>query len=226
MQIQTACDTRETYMFWQKKQKSFFDYFVEHSREILLSAKHLEVLFGEKGDIHKLAQEIKECELRGDKIVHGIIKQINISGFILPLDREDIFNFTKALDDVIDNINECAEAFAEIYMLENSTHFAQQFTSIILTSAEILAKICELIRNPSQHSSAILEHCIEIHRLENQADAIKKEALRSLYAHLKTQNESLAHYTAWSDLYQRLETITDKVEDCADITEQMVLKYS
>jgi uncharacterized protein Yka (UPF0111/DUF47 family) len=151
---------------------------------------------------------------------------MNASGFILPIDREDIFNFVRALDDVIDQIKDCAEAYAEVYMLQQATPHAHRFAEIIQDGTRLLNPICNFIRNPSKHGPEILQHCAEIRRLENEGDAIRKESLHWIFVALKKNEISQADFIAWNDIYRTLELITDKVEDCADIGEQMVLKYS
>lgn len=213
------------WMFWQRSEKSFFDYFEEHSCEILKAAELLQNLFS-NGHPAEYAKQIKECEHRADAIIRQIIKQINTSGFILPIDREDIFSFSRSLDDVLDHINQSSEAYAEIYMLKEATPFAHHFAQIIFKGTSILKPTCEMIRKPSQHASQILQHCLEIHRLENEGDVARKESLRWLFSKLEKNEIALSNYMAWSDLYGTLEIVTDKIEDCADLAEQMVLKYS
>lgn len=213
-------------MFWKKSQKSFFDYFEEHAAEITKSSALLQELFLGKNNPFEISKQIKAAEHTADNIIYQVIKQMNANGFILPIDREDIFSFTRALDDVIDQIKDCAEAYAEIYTLQEATQHAHRFAEIIQEGTRLLNPICKDIRNPSQHGAEILHYCAEIRRLENEGDAIKKESLHWIFERLKKNEISQADFTAWNDLYRSLELITDKVEDCADIAEQMVLKYS
>lgn len=213
-------------MFWRSKQKSFFDYFEEHAAEIEIAAQLLQQLFSNTHTPTEIAKQIKECEHRADKIIHQVISQMNTSGFILPMDREDIFRFIRSLDDVVDNISESAEAYAEIYQLNNATPEALRFVKIIRDAAEQLKSVCQMVRKPSTHAQTILEQCKKLHQLENEGDVARKEALRALYAKLKQQEIPITEYTAWNELYRNLEVVTDKFEDCADVAEQMVLKYS
>lgn len=213
-------------MFWQKNQKSFFDYFEEHAQEIVKASKLLQNLFNENKSNLEISRQIKECEHRADAIIHQVISQINKNGFILPLDREDIFSFIKALDDVIDQIKDSAEAYSEIYTLTTATPYAKSFAEIIYAGSSTLIPICNGIRKPAKNCSEIFLHCHRIHQLENKGDILRKEALHEIFSKLKKNEIPIAEYTAWNDLYHSLEVITDKVEDCADIAEQMVLKYS
>jgi predicted phosphate transport protein (TIGR00153 family) len=213
-------------MFWQKKEKSFFDYFEEHAHELEVGSQLLQELFSNGVDRPLLAKQIKASERRADDITHQVVKQMDSSSFILPLDREDILNFIKTLDDVLDFINMTSEAYIDIYNISEATSYAKQFASVIRKSVSIIVAICPLLRSPSKNGEQILKHCIEIHRLENEGDDLKKDALRWLFASLSSQEIPIPTYIAWNDIYRTLEFVTDRAEDCANIAEQIVLKYS
>src|SRR4051812_41604242 len=97
-------------IFWQKKSKSFFDYFEEQSKEILGVAHLLESLFSEKSSGMTISRQIHEREHAGDRITRTVIHKMNTEGFILPIDHDDILLFTKTMDDVIDSIDESADS--------------------------------------------------------------------------------------------------------------------
>jgi uncharacterized protein len=216
------------FSIFQKNKKSYFDYFEQHA-QIIHSASELLIQLFKETDATKHIQihnQIKNHEHEADQIIHQLITQMNTSGFILPLDREDILALAKKLDDVIDYIDDCAEAFAEIYQLQHSTHYAKEFSDLILKLSELLVHICKELRKPAHYSESILENCITVHRMENLGDTIKKDALHEIFAMLKSEQISLSDYLAWDVIYRTLELLTDKAEDCANIAEQIVIKYS
>lgn len=213
-------------VFWRKKRKSFFEYFLENAQTINEASKLLKDLFLDNSSSNQISKKIKDLEHHGDLITHDVIKRMNTSGFILPLDREDILTLIKSLDDVIDSIDDSAEVFSEIYCLDKSTDFARRFSDTILQCSEQLVLACSMLSKPARNADAILHSCIEIHRLENVADDLKKEALKELYANLKANEVELATFIAWDEIYRTLEIVTDKAEDCANIAEQIVMKYS
>ncbi|MBP6217036.1 MAG: DUF47 domain-containing protein [Oligoflexales bacterium] len=211
---------------FKKKHPPIFDHFEKHAEDILAAAKLLEELFRDKPESPlDLAKKIKDQEHAADTVTHDVIKQMNTGSFILPLDREDILSLTKSLDEVIDAIDNCAEAFAEVYSLTAGTVYAQQLVAIILKSSELILATCQLLRRPSRHAGEILGNCIKIHECENEADGVKKESLKNLFDQLKEQKIDIPFYIAWSDIYHTLEGITDRAEDCANVAEQIVLKY-
>ncbi|WP_068467886.1 DUF47 domain-containing protein [Candidatus Protochlamydia phocaeensis] len=215
-----------TMFFWRKSKKSFFEYFEEQARETLSAAECLADLFFHPAEAHSIAKKIKGIEHAGDQLTHSVIQQMNTEGFILPIDHEDILAFAKTIDDVLDYIDDSAESFAEIYELDATMPFASEFALLILEGTQTLVDICSLLKSPSQHASAILTKCVKAHEVENRADDLKKEALKKLFSQLKRQEVDLPNYLAWSEIYRTLEVVTDKIEDCANIAEQIVVKYS
>lgn len=213
-------------MFWNKNSKSFFDYFEEHARELQISSQLLKKLFSNVESRTEISKQIKAAERRADEITHLVIKQMDTTSFILPLDREDILNYIETLDDVLDFINMTSQAFVNIYDLSESSSHAEKFSTIICNAIDIIVAICPMLRYPSKYDKEILQYCVELHRLENEGDDLQREALRGLFAALSSQEISVPKYIAWNDIYRTLEFVTDKAEDCANIAEQIVLKYS
>lgn len=215
-------------MLWFTKKKNCFDYFEEHVREMKTAGQLLKQLFadGSGAATVSIAQQIKAHEHIADLITHALITQMSVSNFIPPLDRDDILSYIKALDDVLDCIHDIGEAYTEIYGLTETTPYAKHFVDVIVKAIELLVSSCIFIRTPSQHVKAILQHSVEIHQLENEGDQLKKESLRNLFVQLESQKITVPTYLAWSDIYHMLEDVTDKIEDCANIIEQITLKYS
>ena len=66
----------------------------------------------------------------------------------------------------------------------------------------------------------LLEHCVEVNRLENEADQVSREAIGRL---------SIASYDPITliklkELLEILEEASDKAEDVANVLESVVLK--
>jgi hypothetical protein len=68
----------------------------------------------------------------------------------------------------------------------------------------------------------IQPHCIEINRLENEADEISRAAIAALF----TGDASPLDVIKWKEIYETMETATDRGEDVANLLEEIVLKRS
>jgi len=67
-----------------------------------------------------------------------------------------------------------------------------------------------------------LKRCVEINRLENQADKIYREALAELFK----DSMDIPSIIKWREIYEYMETATDRCEDVANVLEGVALKYS
>jgi uncharacterized protein len=66
----------------------------------------------------------------------------------------------------------------------------------------------------------VLEHCVEVNRLENEADRISRIAIAKLFE----EEKDPINLIKMKELYEVLETATDKAEDAANVLETVVLK--
>ena len=67
-----------------------------------------------------------------------------------------------------------------------------------------------------------MNHCVEINRLENEADVISRAAIGQLF----DQEKDPITLIKIKELIEFLETATDKAEDVANVLETVVLKNS
>lgn len=214
-------------MFWKKKDKTtYFEYFIKIAEQISESAALLSSLFNDPATAKEKAEGIANSEHIADKAVHDVFVKLNSSGFILPLDREDIYHLVKRLDDVIDYIHDTSVAYHEIYCLNDTNPTAEELAKLVLQSANAIFEITKLLHSPSENGKRIRELCAEVHRVENLADDLKKEGLKNLYGEFQNHMVNTPQYLAWNEIYTKLETTTDLAEDCSNVAEQIILKYS
>jgi hypothetical protein len=198
------------------QEESFYDQF-EQQAEIVRQAAGLLVeatshfeLLGEK------AKQIERLEHNGDQITHDIMARLNRT-FITPLDREDIHQLASALDDVLDFVEASTERFT-LYKITTLTQQAKQLAEVIEQQSQQIHTMIPKLRH-LRHEQ-IMEHCIEINRLENVGDRLLRDAMGRLF---EGAPDPLL-VIKWRDLYTLLESATDKCEDVANVVEAIVLK--
>jgi predicted phosphate transport protein (TIGR00153 family) len=160
------------------------------------------------------AEKIKEYEHIGDTITHGIMTRLNQS-FITPFDREDIHELASQIDDVIDLV----DAVASRLVTYRVTQLRPGVVDLAVTVRDAAAQIV-LAVNVLEKEDHILDKCIEIHRLENQADA----QCRDLIATLFDQEKDPVQIIKWKEIIETLEFATDKCEDVANVIETVTIK--
>ena len=134
-----------------------------------------------------------------------------------PIDREDILALASSLDDVIDLIDAAATRMLLFKVTEPTPH-AKELGFLILKCVQELHKgISPLSSRKRDH---IYEHCVEVNSLENEADRVCRDAIAFLFEHEKDPVAILK----WKEIYETLETATDRCEDAANVLEGVAMK--
>jgi predicted phosphate transport protein (TIGR00153 family) len=198
------------------RDRVYFELFEEAGQNILHAADLLERMLSSYPDNKELAQEIRMCEHEGDRITHDIIQRLNHT-FVTPIDREDILALCSALDDIVDYTEEVAE-YLGLYRIEAPMEQAIRLAGVLRAAAH---QIAEAI--PRLHGFRdISRYTVEINRLENEGDAITREAMASLF---HTGIDPMV-VISWKDLFERLENAIDATEHVAYILSGIVIKNS
>jgi len=196
------------------KDTKFFDLFAELSTAMNEGARLLQSILQDPHDLEKRVDEVQAIEHRGDKATHAIITKLNQT-FITPFDREDIHRLASSLDDVLDFVNVAATRLSMYKILEPPVASAELAGILVLQTEELARGVSMLEKN-----NGVLLHCDEINRLEDQADHVSRKAIASLFEREKDPIQLIKI----KELYEVLETATDKAEDAANVLEAIVLK--
>jgi predicted phosphate transport protein (TIGR00153 family) len=200
------------------QEQKFFELFEESARNVVKAAQKLKELVDNWDNVKVRVNEITELEHAGDAIAHEIMNQLHRS-FVTPLDREDIALLAHSLDDVIDFIEAAADAML-IYKVDKPGQRAKELADIIVQSALELEKVMPLLRHQPQLPE-VFKQCIEINRLENLADDIYRSAIGELF----DNTTDIKDVIKWREIYEHMETATDRGEDAANVLEGVALKH-
>lgn len=197
-------------------EEKFFEMFEAAARNIHRGAELLVEMMEDYHDPEKQADAILQVEHQGDTITHDVVHKLNRT-FITPIDREDIYSLASALDDVLDLIEAVSDRMV-MYRVQEPTEVAKQLAEIIYKSTSEIVKGAVLLGKAGNVSP----HCIEINRLENEADHLARNAVAELF-HKEQDPITLLK---WKEIYEHLEEATDRCEDVSDVLEAITLKYA
>jgi predicted phosphate transport protein (TIGR00153 family) len=202
--------------FLRGSDREYFDLFERAGANIEEAARLLEEMLTEYPERRELAGEIREREHDGDQLTHEIIQRLNQT-FVTPIDREDILQLASALDDIVDFTEEVAD-YLGLYQIEAPMVQAQTLAGVLRAAAHQLAEAIPHVRGFKDIGSYI----VEVHRLENEADRIVREAIASLF---EVGIDPMV-VIRWKDIFERLENAIDSTERAAYILEGIVIKNS
>ena len=199
------------------REETFLPQFGRASEVILEAARVLDAMAGGPVLDDERAAEIKRLEHQGDQIAHETFDLLNRT-WITPIDREDIHSLVKTLDDVLDFIDAAASRIV-LYRIATTTPELKKITAVIVQSAIAIQKAMALLSD-LKNSRQILEACVEINRLENEADTVAQLAIGRLFNDTKDPIEVMK----WKEIYDFVEGATDRCEDVANTLETIVIK--
>jgi uncharacterized protein len=196
------------------RETKFFDMFAELSDSVTAGGRLLQEILSDFQNVETRVQQLKEIEHRGDDTTHQILTKLNQT-FITPFDREDIHRLATSMDDVLDFIYAAGERLM-MYKITSAPGAAAELVAVVIKQAQEIGKAVMLLDKHEQ----VLPHCVEINRLENEADMITRSAIAKLFDSEKDPITLIK----LKELYEVLEHASDKAEDVANVLESVVLK--
>jgi len=203
----------------KKSDRAFYDAFAAHAARSVEAARLLVQMLTEPSRATDLAKAVGELESAGDKITHETIARLHQT-WITPIDRADIHARIASLDDVLDLIEAVSERLV-IYEVRESPDFVRNLADVVVRATADVEKAVALLPRVKQPKE-MLDVCVEINRLENEADLEYRRALGELFRGGYPALEALK----WRDVIDNLESATDRCEDVANILEGIVLEYA
>lgn len=207
--------------FFLPKDRVFYSLFEQASQNLEAIAAKL-VLVVNESDFNKratLIKEMEDLEHQNDHLTHEIFMELG-KNFITPFDREDIHSLATSLDDVADYIYASAKKI-NFYKINPQETGIQKMAEAINDAVLAVNSAVKELRN-LKNTQKIVECVIKINSIENQADDIFDLSIEKLFESDIDAKELIKK----RELYQTMETATDKCEDVGNVIESIVVKYA
>ncbi|HEY3187181.1 MAG TPA: DUF47 family protein, partial [Solirubrobacteraceae bacterium] len=174
--------------------------------------------YAKSGDrVH--AELVVQLEGEEDELRRVLIDELNRS-FVTPIDREDIFALSRALDDVLDYAFTTVEEM-EILKVEPDDH-VYRMSRVLREAAEHL----ELAMKQLKARPAIAnDHAVRAKQLENQAERMYREAVRDLFDGINAL-ENVVHALKMREVYRHLSNAADRGDEAANVIGDIVVKMT
>jgi len=197
--------------------KGFYDLLSKESATVLRGAIKLEAAVKSFDNMEERRKEFKDIEHNGDEIVHDIYDRVNRS-FITPIDQEDLTRLASGYDDVLDFMYLVMNRLV-LFEIKAPTQPMIEFAGIVRESVEQLHSAFGSLSKLDQ--STIDRACIEVDRLENEADVLLNDSVATLF-----KSQDVISILKLKEIYEHLETITDRCEDVSFIIRDILIKSS
>ena len=203
------------------KDRIFYSLFEEVAAGVTNMGRLLKSVVSEP-DVDKraaLVSKVEEQEHVNDDLTHKVFTELG-RNFITPFDREDIHYLASALDDICDYIYSTAKKINFYKVNPNDTGIQKLADLIVEGTIQIGLAVSEL-RN-MRDMRKITDALVKINSIENQADDVFDMSIDRLFDIEPDAKEVIKK----REIYQVMETVTDKCEDAANVIETIIIKYA
>ncbi len=162
--------------------------------------------------------QIKKLEREADSLTRSVFAELNKT-FITPLDREDIQRIASKIDDVVDFM-EGVSGRTVSYRISSTPPFMLDISKeLVKATKEVEIMISKLAH--VKGNSDIINHCRTTSDIEHTIDDLYREAVGKLF-----ETNDAVNIIKLKDIYEAIETASDRCVDVADVVEDIVLKYA
>lgn len=201
------------------RETSFFDFFEQHATLTIEGTKEFLSLVTTGANIATKCRRISDIEHETDTITHRCVEALHKT-FITPIDRDSIHRLITRMDDIMDFVESASERI-ELYELTVMTSDVRDLADVLHRTALQVEQAVRGLRT-LKDPQATLKLCIDINRLENEADAILRRSVARLF---KDEKDPIM-IIKWKEVYEHLESATDRCEDVANIIEGVILEHA
>ncbi len=203
------------------KNRVFYELFEKVADNVAKMGKLMKDIIAEP-DFDKraaLINQVEDLEHANDELTHSVFTELG-RNFITPFDREDIHYLATSLDDIADYIYAAAKKI-NFYRVNPNDMGLQKFAELIEQGAlQVRIAVGEL--RDMKNMRAITEALVKINSIENQADDVFDMSIERLFATEPDAKEVIKK----REIYQVMETVTDKCEDASNVIESIIIKYA
>lgn len=197
------------------KQPKFFELLSVLTTEAHNAAKILNDIVANPENLDEFASEIHVIENKCDEITHKISNELNET-FVTPIDREDIFAITNALDDVTDGVDRIASKM-KLYKVKTPMKFGPQLATILLRQTELLN---EVVMSMQSDFKKTLEKLVIIRNLETEGDSVFRDSITYLFENEKDVIEVIKK----KEILENFEKAVDKCQTATIAIEGALIK--
>jgi len=203
------------------RQNVFFPAFERHAAVMVKAAVALREMVAGGEPLKARFQEIMDLEHEADAIAREVLLGLRTS-FITPFDRADIQSLITSMDDSVDQ----CKATAKAIMLFEMTSFEpdmRKMADAVVECSELaqcgVAKLSDVAKNAAE----LNEICLQITRIEGDADDAYDRGLELLYH--KVKGGDALEFIRGSEIYKHLEDTVDSLDDVADEIQGIVIEH-
>jgi hypothetical protein len=203
--------------FFKPRQDRFLRLLIDHAAKTLEGLQSLEEFVQEPSD--ELARRVRLLEKEADELRRILIDELNRT-FVTPMDREDIFALSRAIDDIIDYAYTTVEEMLILDVEPNP--FLRRMVSLL---RQATYEIHQAMLRIEDHPNVASDHAIRAKALENRVEDVYREAVADLFS----GPEDIHHVMGMlklREIYRHLSNCADRGDEAANVITDIVIKMT
>jgi len=203
--------------FFKARQDNFVTLLVQQAE---WAVKGLDALMAYMSDGNLAsADAVRQAEKEADEVRRILIDELNRT-FVTPMDREDIFALSRAIDDIIDYAYSTVDEMQILHVAANS--YMQRIVSLLREAANEVHMAMLRIKD---HPGVATEHAQRAKALENRVESVYREAIAALFEG-KADPERIMELLKLREIYRHLSNAADRGDEAANIISDVVVKMT
>jgi predicted phosphate transport protein (TIGR00153 family) len=198
-------------LLWFRQRFDFYQMLLDQARK---SEEGLQALckFMDDGKA-ELGQKVERTETEADELRRQLIDALNRT-FVTPIDREDIFALSRAVDDMVDYAKSTVEEMM-LFQVKPNEHLRKMADALYQASKHITLGVGALRKMPN----GMHEHIIRAKKTENLMEHLYREALVELF-----KDKDVVNLLKMREIYRHLNNAADRGDEAADILSDILVK--
>jgi len=160
---------------------------------------------------------LRQAEKDADELRRILIDELNRT-FATPLDREDIFSLSRAIDDIIDYAHTSVDEMALFKVEPNA-----DVVNIVRVLADAASEIHLAVLRLADHPGVAIEHAKRAKSLENRVEDLYRQALAHLFENVATI-EDVTRVLKMREILRHLSNCADRGDEAANLISDIVVK--
>lgn len=196
-----------------RKKIDFFQLLVDQSIKTLEGMQALESYMRDPKE--DLAKKVFDIERDADNLRRTLIDELNKT-FVTPIDREDLFELSREVDDIIDYAKSTVDEM-QLLEIKTSKYLVKMVSLLVRATLEIKDAVSRLKENPNIAN----EHALRAKKLENEIELTYRDALKDLF-----KGTDVVEMMKTREIYRHLSNAGDRVDDVANVISGIVVKMA
>jgi len=193
------------------KEKNFYKMLADQASKALEGIERLEVFV--RNQNQETAKGVKDVEREADELRRILVEELHQT-FVTPMDREDIFALSRAVDDIVDYANSTVDEM-EIYDVASDDHLREMVDILRKAAREINDAVTILETYPN----IAMEHAVKTKSYENAMEKAYHSALANLF-----KKTDMVYMLKMRGIYRHLSNAADRSDEAANIICSIVMK--